>query len=184
MYPSPTRLQFDFGDLERRMEGAFREGHFNGVATIVSKLFHLVNPNKAYFGQKDLQQFMIVKALVEDLFFDIELRCCPIVREKDGLAMSSRNVRLDAQARPQANQLYQALLLGQKALKQENQSLVQAKEMVKQHLQAFEFIELEYFEVVNSENLQPIQSLKEASQISLCIAAYLGEIRLIDNLFC
>ncbi|MGI4819620.1 MAG: pantoate--beta-alanine ligase, partial [Janthinobacterium lividum] len=109
VYPQPTVLRFDFGDLERVMEGAHRPGHFNGVATVVSKLFHLARPHQAYFGQKDFQQVAIVRQLIADLSFDLELVVAPTVREADGLAMSSRNRRLSPEARAVAPLLYRVL---------------------------------------------------------------------------
>src|SRR5919112_2384402 len=99
MYPQPAVLRFDFGALERVMEGAHRPGHFNGVATVVSKLFHMARPHRAYFGQKDWQQVAVIRQLVADLSFDLEIVTCPTIREADGLAMSSRNLRLDPTAR-------------------------------------------------------------------------------------
>jgi pantoate--beta-alanine ligase len=109
MYPQPTVLRFDFGDLERVMEGAHRPGHFNGVTTVVSKLFHMARPHQAYFGQKDFQQVAIVRQLIADLSFDLELVVAPTVREADGLAMSSRNRRLSPETRAVAPLLYQVL---------------------------------------------------------------------------
>ena len=109
MYPQPTTLSFDFGPLERVMEGAHRPGHFNGVATVVSKLFHLAQPHRAYFGQKDWQQVAVVRQLVADLSFDLEIMACPTVREPDGLAMSSRNRRLTPEGRAVAPLLFRVL---------------------------------------------------------------------------
>jgi pantoate--beta-alanine ligase len=181
MYPVPAGLQFNFGYLEEIMEGKFRKGHFNGVAIVVSKLFHIVQPDTAYFGQKDLQQFVIIKQLVNSLSFNVELVCCPIVRENDGLAMSSRNMRLDRTQRALAPQLYQTLLMARDlVLKLPVEEVHQA---VHTHLSTIKDLQLEYFAIIDSESLLPVKELIQHQQVSLCIAAYLGEIRLIDNLF-
>ncbi|MFC6996626.1 pantoate--beta-alanine ligase [Rufibacter roseus] len=179
MYQQKPRLTFSFGELEQVMEGAHRPGHFNGVATVVSKLFHLVKPHQAYFGQKDLQQFAIIRQLVDDLSFDLQLVCFPIVREEDGLAMSSRNRRLTAEQRALAPRLYEALQLLKDNLK--NKSVAEAKKEAEEFLAAFPEIKLEYLEVVDAQTLQPITGVKSAPQVALCLAAFFGEVRLIDN---
>jgi pantoate--beta-alanine ligase len=177
MYPEPLQLKFDFGALEKVMEGKYRPGHFNGVGTVVSKLFHLIKPHKAYFGQKDLQQFAIIRRLVTDLSFDLELVCHPIVREPDGLAMSSRNRRLAADERQVATHLFKALQLARDLLP--TQPVMQIKAAVAQYLEAFPTIRLEYFEVVDADTLQ---HWEQGRPVALCLAAYVGEVRLIDNL--
>lgn len=182
MYPQKTSLFFDFGDLERRMEGAFREGHFNGVALVVSKLFNIVKPNRAYFGQKDWQQYLIIKALKENLFFDLEVIACPIKREVGGLAMSSRNMRLNVAQRKESVALYQALNLAKKMLQEEKASIKRTQVAVNKFLEKFTLVQLEYFEVVNSQNLKPIENIDKSQEVALCMAAYLGEVRLIDNI--
>ncbi|WP_400192720.1 pantoate--beta-alanine ligase [Hymenobacter sp. B81] len=176
IYPRPTVLQFDFGPLERVMEGAHRPGHFNGVATVVSKLFHLVRPHRAYFGQKDWQQVAIVRQLVQDLSFDLELVAAPTVREADGLAMSSRNRRLAAEARASAPRLYQAL---QRAAQQLSAGPAAARAAAVAFLRDFPDIELEYLEVADAETLQP--ELQPGHAVVICLAAWLGGVRLIDN---
>ncbi|MBC6608307.1 pantoate--beta-alanine ligase [Hymenobacter sp. BT188] len=181
MYPQPSKLRFDFGSLEQVMEGAHRPGHFNGVATVVSKLFHLSRPHRAYFGQKDLQQVAIIRQLVADLSFDLELIIFPTVREADGLAMSSRNRRLSADARQIAPQLYKALQLGAKLL-EEKRPVASVKNDVLQFLAMEETIVLEYFEVADAHTLQPIERISKSQDVALCIAAWLTEVRLIDNL--
>ena len=180
IYPEPTLVQFNFGLLEQVMEGKYRPGHFNGVAIVVSKLFHLVNPTRAYFGQKDLQQYTILNQLVRDLNFDLEMVCHPIVREPDGLAMSSRNRRLSPEQRLIAVHLYKALTLAAELL--QTQNIAQVKETVAHYLSQFDAIQAEYFEVVNVKNLQPLTELNHSGGAALCIAAYLGDIRLIDNI--
>lgn len=180
MYPEPLQLKFDFGDLERVMEGAFRPGHFTGVAAVVSKLFHLIKPHKAYFGQKDLQQFAIINRLVTDLSFDLELVCHPIVREPDGLAMSSRNRRLTETERQAAVHLYKALQIAHALLPHKNSA--QIKDTVAEYLQPFDLIKPEYFEIADPRTLQPLAQAALGQQVALCVAAYVGQVRLIDNI--
>ena len=180
MYPRPIALSIHFGALETVMEGKFRPGHFSGVAAVVSKLFHLVNPHKAYFGQKDLQQCAVVRQLVEDLNFNLELVCHPIIREADGLAMSSRNRRLTEPERRQAVQLYTALTLARHWL--QTKPVADVKAAVAAYLQDYNLIELEYFEVADAASLQPLATAASSNGLALCIAAYLGRIRLIDNI--
>ncbi|GAB4128096.1 MAG: pantoate--beta-alanine ligase [Raineya sp.] len=178
MYPKPSLLRFHFGNLEEVMEGKFRAGHFNGVATIVSKLFHCILPDKAYFGQKDLQQCLIIKRLVEDLSFPLQLVICPIVREANGLAMSSRNRRLSQEEQELATNLFKALQMAENLLP--STPFEQIKEKVASYLGQFP-IELEYFEIADGETLQPINTLTKRP-IALCIAAFVGGVRLIDNI--
>jgi pantoate--beta-alanine ligase len=180
MYPRPLGLSFHFGTLETVMEGQYRPGHFSGVAAVVSKLFHLVNPHKAYFGQKDLQQYAIIQRLVQDLNFNLELVRHPIIRESDGLAMSSRNRRLGEPERRQAVQLYRALTLAREWL--QTKSVAEVKAAVAAYLQDFEHVRLEYFEVADAETLEPLAVPQSPNGVALCIAAYLGAVRLIDNM--
>ncbi|MFN3315568.1 MAG: pantoate--beta-alanine ligase, partial [Raineya sp.] len=179
MYPQSSLTKFHFGSLEEVMEGKFRSGHFNGVATIVSKLFHCVMPDKAYFGQKDLQQYLIIKRLVADLSFPLELVCCPIVRESNGLAMSSRNRRLSQDQQAVASHLFKALQMAESLLA--NTPLEQIKEAVKNYLKQFPEIELEYFEIADGETLQLLDAISH-KPVALCIAAFVGGVRLIDNI--
>src|SRR4030095_693084 len=145
------------GSLESVMEGAHRPGHFNGVALVVSKLFHLVQPHKAYFGQEDLQQFAIINQLVTDLNFNLELVRCPIVREENGLAMSSRNRRLTAQQRELAPRLYEALTLAEGMLA--SSEIEEVRQAVSEYLEQFPEIKLEYFEIADANTLQPLISV-------------------------
>jgi pantoate--beta-alanine ligase len=181
IYPQPTVLHFDFGPLERVMEGAHRPGHFNGVATVVSKLFHLARPHVAYFGQKDFQQVAIVRQLIADLSFDLELIVFPTVREASGLAMSSRNTRLTPEGRAVAPLLYAVL---QQAAAQVRLGLPPA-EVQQQALAALaqepQFTP-EYFELADAQTLQPISSYEVGRPLVLCVAAHLGGVRLIDNI--
>lgn len=179
MYSIKPQVRINFGPLEDKMEGSHRPGHFNGVGIVVAKLFNLIMPDKAYFGQKDLQQYLIIKQLVNDFSFSVNLTCCPIVREADGLAMSSRNVRLTPQNRPLAAQLYKALQLGAEQL---TKGVEKAKSEVRNFLSDTKQIQLEYFEIVDSETLQEVNNVNFSKGIALCIAANLDNIRLIDNL--
>ena len=180
IYPQPTVLRFDFGALERVMEGAHRPGHFNGVATVVSKLFHLARPHVAYFGQKDFQQVAIVRQLIADLSFDLELVVYPTVREADGLAMSSRNARLSPEARAVAPVLHLVL---QQAAEQVRQGISPAQIQTDAYneLQQSPEFDTEYFEIADAHTLQPLTSYEAGRPVVLCVAAHLGGVRLIDN---
>ena len=180
VYPQPTVLRFDFGALERVMEGAHRPEHFNGVATVVSKLFHLARPHVAYFGQKDFQQVAIVRQLIADLSFDLELVVYPTVREADGLAMSSRNRRLSPEARAVAPLLYQVLAAAAEQVRQGlTPAAVQAQALASL-AQAPQF-EPEYVEVADAQTLQPLAAYAPGRAVVICVAAHLGGVRLIDN---
>lgn len=181
MYPQPAVLRFDFGPLERVMEGAHRPGHFNGVATVVSKLFHLSRPHQAYFGQKDWQQVAVVRQLVADLSFDLELVSFPTVREADGLAMSSRNRRLSAAARAVAPRLHEALERAADLVRQGVQSPAEVQQAAVAHIAAELAFQLEYFEVADAHTLQPLAEWQHGRPVVLCLAAYLDGVRLIDN---
>ncbi|TDQ17297.1 pantothenate synthetase [Algoriphagus boseongensis] len=181
IYPSLPNLKLDFGDLERVLEGEFRPGHFNGVGIVVSKLFHFIRPHIAFFGQKDLQQVAIIKRLVNDLSFPIELEVVPTRREKDGLALSSRNMRLSPEERQNA-------LILSRSLEKAKARLLGGKvwsEVQKEIMADFENLEsskLEYFALVHPETFELIQNFSPEEKSSICVAAFIGEIRLIDNL--
>jgi len=182
MYPTQARLRFDFGPLEHVMEGAFRPGHFNGVATVVSKLFHLARPHRAYFGQKDLQQVTIVRQMVADLSFDLEVIPFATVRESDGLAMSSRNRRLSPAERVHAPHLYKALQLTATQLRAGHLP-AEARQAGVSYLAQEAAIRLEYLEIVDVQTLQPITApLATSHPVAICLAAHLGDVRLIDNI--
>ena len=180
MYPQPAVLRFDFGDLERVMEGAHRPGHFNGVATVVSKLFHLARPHRAYFGQKDWQQVAVIRQLVVDLSFDLEIVACPTIREADGLAMSSRNRRLDSAARAAAPLLHRVL---EAAAGQVRQGVPPAQVQVAAAaaLAQEPLLTPEYVAVADAQTLQPLADYVPGRAVVLCLAAHLGGVRLIDN---
>ena len=179
MYPQPPIVRFDFGPLERVMEGRFRPGHFNGVGVVVAKLFHLVQPDRAYFGQKDLQQCLVVKRMVEDLSFPLQLVICPTRREADGLAMSSRNRNLTSGQRAVAPQLYQTLLKANEALKTRPAEAVQ-RQMAQELADNLNFT-LDYFEIADPATLEPLTGLLDGRPAAICVAAFVGTTRLIDN---
>lgn len=179
MYSRASSLHFDFGTLDKVMEGEFRPGHFSGVALVVSKLFNIVQPTRAYFGQKDFQQFKVISKIVEELLFDLELRSVPIVREPSGLAMSSRNQRLSPIERESAVVFYQSLQMARELLLG-GASIEEVKKEVKKKCEAISGIRLEYIELADTENLNPTETV--SSKSILLIAGYVGEVRLIDNL--
>ena len=170
----------DFGLLDKVMEGAHRPGHFNGVAQIVSKLFRIVEPDKAYFGQKDFQQLAIIRSMVKQLAMPVEIISCPIIREKNGLAMSSRNERLSIEQRNTAS-LISKILFDVKNL-QTTKTIPELKIFVKAQINAEPQIQLEYFEISDATTLQPIFNYKQAKSAVACIAIKLGPVRLIDNI--
>jgi pantoate--beta-alanine ligase len=179
MYARKNTLSFDFGQLDKVMEGKFRPGHFSGVALVVSKLFNIVQPDKAYFGQKDYQQFKIISKVVEELLFDLKLSLVPIVREKSGLAMSSRNQRLNEEEKIKATVFYQSLLSARELL-MNGASIENVKIEVKRKCESVEGVRLEYIELADKENLNPTEFV--SGKGILLIAGYMGEVRLIDNL--
>lgn len=180
MYPDEVDERFDFGHLENVMEGASRPGHFNGVGVVVSRLFDICMPHKAYFGEKDYQQFMIIKELAMIKDYDIEIIACPIIREADGLAMSSRNVRLKDSERLIAPVIFETLEWIKKQA--DRSSLQEVLSAARQKLSAFPEIKVEYLEVVDERTLSTIESWESARSIRAFIALFLGEVRLIDNL--
>lgn len=182
MYPEKSTLSMDFGSLDKSMEGKFRPGHFSGVALVVSKLFNIVGPDDAYFGQKDWQQFAIIRKLTEELNFQVRLHSVPTLREPDGLALSSRNLRLDARQRQRAIVFYQGLLKARKALK-EGKNLGEIKAEITTTVEAYPDVKLEYLELVDSQNLNALHNVGQSEHPIVCIAGYVGDIRLIDNLF-
>ena len=181
MYPVASQLKFDFGALDKILEGEFRPGHYSGVALVVSKLFNLVQPDRAYFGQKDFQQFRVISRLVEELKFDLSLVCAPIVREADGLAMSSRNMRLNAAERKRAAILYQSLKQTRDRLLQ-GESISELKKTVASQCD-LNNVKLEYLALADHENLTLLDNITNPSRAILLIAALVGDVRLIDNLF-
>ncbi|WP_041264937.1 pantoate--beta-alanine ligase [Bernardetia litoralis] len=187
MYQNPVRTKMVFEGLDNVMEGTHRQGHFSGVGIIVAKLFNLVQPDHAFFGQKDLQQFAIIQQMITDLSFPITLHCCSIKRDEDGLAMSSRNRRLDEDQRIIAPKIYESLILTKKMLKK-GESVEKSQRAGLSHLDKYKEFETEYLEIVDAATLQPLDSkfefkkIHKETKIAICVAAKLGEIRLIDNI--
>ena len=180
MYPEPATKAYDFGTLATVMEGVFRPGHFNGVAVVVHKLFDIVQPDRAYFGEKDFQQLAIIKKLVEMENIPVEIIPCPIQREEDGLAMSSRNVRLTPEQRENAPFIYQKLL--EAKLRKDVLCVNHLHQMIINLFEANEYFRLEYFEIVDDTNLQPVKSWDDNVGTVACVAAWMGDVRLIDNI--
>ena len=179
MYPTPDMRIFDFGLVSTVMEGAFRPGHFNGVARIVSKLFDAVEPDTAYFGEKDLQQVAVVRELVKQLNSPIQIMACPTLREADGLALSSRNVRLTTAQRQIAPII--AATLKESCTFVPNKSVREVIDHVVHTLNSKPELRVEYFEIVDEKSLQPIYDWGESIDPIGCIAVFCGEVRLIDN---
>ncbi len=180
MYPDGNTIAFDFGVLGKVMEGEFRKGHFSGVATVVSKFFNIVQPDVAYFGQKDLQQFAIINQLVENLLFNTKLKCVLTVREDNGLALSSRNMRLSDNGRKEAMIFSASLLFAKHELKK-GRSIPDIKSKIKLKF-ASSIAELEYFEIVNKNTFESIAVFTDDISIAACIAGYVDGVRLIDNM--
>ena len=180
MYPEPDTRKFDFGSLESLMEGKFRLGHFNGVAQVVSKLFSIVEPDKAYFGLKDFQQYSVIKNMVNQLEMPVQLVACDTVREPDGLAMSSRNALLTKEHRQVAPQIFRIL---QEA---KSESRAHSPEDVRRHviekINSVSLFRLEYFEIVDDSTLKGVSSWEEEGVKVGCIAVFAGSVRLIDNI--
>lgn len=180
MYPVPDTRQFNFGVLGEVMEGAHRPGHFNGVAQVVSKLFDIVKPNRAYFGQKDFQQVAIIRQMVKMLNFNLEIVSCPIVREADGLAVSSRNMLLTPEKR--ANAPLIAKTLYEARNKAKISTVQQTIDWVTNEVNGNPHLQVEYFEVSNAETLEPIRDWNDAEHAVGCIVVHAGSVRLIDNI--
>ena len=180
IYPEPDTRQFSYAPLDTVMEGKYRPGHFNGVCQIVSKLFMIVEPDKAYFGEKDFQQLAIIREMVKQMNFPLEIVGCPIVREADGLALSSRNARLSEEQRRQALGISQALFCSKEYAA--THSVAETQEFVEKAIADAEGLELEYFELVDGLTLQKIASWEDADYAVGCITVFCGEVRLIDNI--
>ena len=181
MYPDEITERFNFGELERVMEGEHRPGHFNGVAIVVKRLFEIVNPQRAYFGEKDYQQLLIIKALVKKENLSVEIVPVEIVREPHGLAMSSRNGLLSDKARQQAGIIYKVLKDVKKIFPNKRPSEI--KEYVKKQFAENPDFTIEYFEIADSNTLQHIPDKKNAKNIRAFIVVHIENVRLIDNIF-
>ena len=167
------------GNLDKVMEGAFRPGHFNGVAQVVSRLFEIVKPHKAFFGEKDFQQIAIIKEMLKKYNFNIEIVACPIVRESDGLAMSSRNLLLSAKQRNNASIIFRTLFNSKKLIDSNN--IENTKKFVIDAINEVEEFDVEYFEIVDGNSLQSICCWDTSNYVVGCIAVFVGNTRLIDN---
>ncbi|MDD3320858.1 MAG: pantoate--beta-alanine ligase [Paludibacter sp.] len=173
-----NRFEFDFGGLDKVMEGKFRPGHFNGVVQIVEKLFRYVQPNRAYFGEKDFQQLSIIHRMVKVLNFDIEIVDCPIVRGPNGLALSSRNERLTTEERKKAVEISKVLFESRNFVPDMNPENLKCR--VIEEINKIDVLEVEYFDIVNTETLQTVENWE--SPTVGCIAVFCGKVRLIDNI--
>lgn len=180
VYPEPDTRKFNFGKLEKVMEGEFRPGHFNGVAQVVSRLFDMVKPDNAYFGLKDFQQLAIVKNMVKQLNLPVEIVPCAIVREDSGLAMSSRNELLSAEERKNAAVISKTLFRARELKTQK--SVQELAEWVNNEINNNPFLDVEYVEIVDDEELQAAKSWDEPTTKVACVAVFCGKIRLIDNI--
>ena len=180
IYPKPDNRVFDFDGLDKVMEGEYRPGHFNGVAQVVSKLFNIVLPDKAYFGEKDFQQLAIVKQMVKQLNMAVEIIGIPIVREQSGLAMSSRNQRLTEEEKMTASAIYRVLKESVSMITEYSPEIISSR--VVEELNSIPGLRVEYFSIVDSVSLETVTSWNSAESIVGCIAVFCGDVRLIDNI--
>ncbi len=180
VYPEPDTRVFDLGSVAAVMEGPRRPGHFNGVAQVVSKLFYIVEPDKAYFGEKDFQQIAVIREMVKQLSLPVQIVDCPICREADGLALSSRNTRLTPELRKKAP-LIAKTLHGSLALAPK-QSVQAVHDFVVDTINKEADMEVEYYEIVDGHSMQPIQQWSDTDYPVGCITVYCGDVRLIDNI--
>lgn len=185
-HPEPEEMYFadnctfvDMENLTKGLCGKTRPAHFRGVCTVVSKLFLIVAPDRAYFGQKDAQQLAVIRRMVRDLNFDIAIVGCPIVREEDGLAMSSRNTYLDEKERKAALILHKSLMLGEEMMRQGERNTEVVKNAIVQNIKTEPLAKVDYVEIVDSENLEPVAEMEHP--ILVAMAVYIGNTRLIDN---
>lgn len=177
MYPEPDTRIFDFGRLDKVMEGEHRPGHFNGVGQVVSRLFEMVKPQRAYFGEKDFQQLAIIRRMVRDLELPVEIIGCPTVREADGLAKSSRNTLLTPDQRAAAPHIYAVISDGSSL--REGYSVEEAKKLMAWHIDQRQQLKTEYVEIVDPITLQPVTEWN--GELRCCVAVRAGNVRLIDN---
>ena len=177
IYPTEPIESYNFGELENVMEGASRPGHFNGVATIVKRLFDYVQPNRAYFGEKDFQQLAIIRQLVQQMKADITIVSCPVVRESNGLAMSSRNQLLSFAKKNIASKVYGSIIKS-KALGTANVKKI--SDFVLTEVKKLEPVTIDYFTIIDEATLQPVESLEDAKSVVACVAFTIGDVRLID----
>lgn len=180
IYPEPDTRVFHVGAVAEVMEGKYRPGHFNGVMQVVSRLFDLVQPDCAYFGEKDFQQIAVLRAMAREIKSPVEIIACPIVREEDGLARSSRNTLLSEEGRAQAPNIYR--ILSESRTWSKELSPKEVIERTTQLLDAIPTLRVEYFEIVDADTLQPITRWEDSPKPHGCITVYCGDVRLIDNI--
>lgn len=182
MYPTPDTRHFEYPPVSTVMEGAHRPGHFNGVCQVVSRLFYIVRPDKAYFGEKDWQQIAVIKAMVKALSLNIRIVECPIIRDNDGLARSSRNALLSTEERKTAPQIFKALKESVEYSK--NHSVKETHDLTVDKINNVDGLDVEYFEIVDGNTLQPVSDWSESEYIVGCITVYCGArpVRLIDHI--
>ena len=179
IYPEPDTRQFDFGPLDKVMEGACRPGHFNGVGQVVSRLLDIVKPDAAYFGEKDFQQLAIIRNMVRQLNMPVRIEGCPIVREADGLALSSRNRLLTPEHRAAAPLIHKALAAG--PAQSGKRPVAEVRKLVEETIASDPLLEVEYVSIVDNDTLQPVAQWTGAP-LRVCVAVRAGAIRLIDNM--
>lgn len=182
MYPTNPSISIDFGQMSTVLEGKYRKGHFEGVGVVVTKLLHSANPDRAYFGLKDLQQFLLIKKMCEDLNFPVKIIGVETLRNQDGLALSSRNARLSEKGLIVAAHIFSGLKKAQEQIFLKNLT----EEIKKDILAFYETIaglEIEYFDIVNTQNFESIKSYNQLDELAICVAGYVDGIRLIDNLY-
>ena len=180
IYPEPDTRVFDFGLIDKVMEGATRPGHFNGVAQVVSRLFAIVEPDCAYFGEKDFQQIAVIRAMVKQLGLKVEIIDCPIIRDTDGLARSSRNLLLTPEHRAAAPHIYEVLSAAQ--AKVGEMSPAELTAWVTAEVEKNELLKVIYFAAVDALTMQSVEAWSDSERVQGCIAVQAGEIRLIDNI--
>lgn len=180
MYPVGYQTYVEVGKIAEGLCGASRPGHFRGVATIVAKLFNAVPSNKAYFGQKDYQQVQVIKQMVNDLNIPLQVVVCPIVREKDGLAMSSRNQYLNPEERKSATCLYEALKIAKAMIGRGVKDACKIKTEIRNIIESNLLARVDYIEIVDAENLEPVKKIE--GKITIALAVFIGKTRLIDNM--
>jgi len=180
MYPEDFKTVVSVKKITEMMCGKSRPGHFDGVATVVLKLFNIVNPDRAYFGQKDAQQLAVIKQMVKDLNLDVEIVPCPIVREQDGLAMSSRNVYLSEEERKSATVLYRALNLAKEMIEKGEKEVSVIKKAMEEMILREKYTKIDYIEFVNSDTFEVISKVE--GKVLIALAVFVGKARLIDNI--
>jgi pantoate--beta-alanine ligase len=180
VYPEPDTRTFDFKGLDDIMEGRYRPGHFNGVAQVVSRLFNMIGPDTAYFGEKDFQQLAIIRKMTSMLALQVRIIACPTIREADGLAMSSRNLLLSEDQRQSAARIYQALKMAREQRGRLPVAMTVQKSI--EYIKEDPSLQVDYFEIVDSQNLEPVRDWNHAGGIRGCIAVRIGNVRLIDNM--